>query len=120
MECSSQQQSLYPDSVVGNRKEQELLHGSLPCAILRVETRVINEDSGSQRAAESLIREDVSMFRRENMPFLQRRDGLLIDSCLGMVSFIRVQCQQCGSCCHVKPKLVNMPFKEPYFNIVEY
>lgn len=57
------------DSVVGNRKEQELWHGSLPRAILKVETHVVNEGSASQRAAECMIREDVSMFNGGKKPF---------------------------------------------------
>lgn len=64
---------LHSDSVVGGREGQELWHGSLLRAILRVETHVVNEGSASQR--ECIIREDVSMFRGEKMPFLTMNRG---------------------------------------------
>lgn len=60
---------LHADCVVDGREEQELWQGSLPCAIVRVETHVVNEGSASQRAAECMIREDVSMFSGEKMLF---------------------------------------------------
>lgn len=54
-------------SVVDNREEQELWHGSLPLAVLRVETHSVNEGSESQRPSECMPREDVSMFSMVKM-----------------------------------------------------
>ena len=70
---SSAAMPLHSDSAAGGRGEQELWHGSLLRAILRVETHVVNEGSGSQR--ECVIREDVGVFSREKMPFLTMSRG---------------------------------------------